>query len=372
MIGEEGIGEKYDIRARNKRTTNFQTLLRQRNFLNAFIQFLINDWNDETFASFYGGKTIRFNFDKCYRFQIRNGVIHREIDHDFTCKHDSTDIKMVYHITKLMQGSRVKIIAQDGDPVIILLGNLSNINPTIEIFAELGSNRSTLLNVNEIHNNLGDKICECLPAYHALTGCKYNPAFFSKSKKRELSILQKNTRFQEALIKLMQVDSTSEVFSKIFTVLEEYVCQIYAIKTGKDINLGRMEIFDKHYKLTSTNEKLIAKSFINFEASKLPPCRAELKMQVLRAMYISKKWRSAFMKNSPFLDPEMFGWTIENGIFEFVWFEGDQSPIIQDIISEDTCDLQADAADETSEDFDESSGNCNIMFITIYFMYITL
>lgn len=199
LIGKEGIGEKYDIRANNKRTTNFQILLRQRNFLHSFVKFLIDDWEDASFLHYYGAKTIRINYELCYRFKVENEQIQKELDHDFTCKQDSTDVKMVYHITKLLQDSRVKLIAQDADPVIILLGNALNVNFTIQIFAEVGINKPKLLNVNQIR---------------------------TKSKKRELSILQKNVQFQEVLIKAMQVDIMSEDFTTVFSKLEQYIRRI--------------------------------------------------------------------------------------------------------------------------------------------------
>ena len=46
------------------------------------------------------------------------------------------------------------------------------------------------------------------------------------------------------------------------------------------------------------------------------------------------------MKNSPFMDPLMFGWTSEEDKFEFSWFEGDQSPEIQEILTQDTATLE--------------------------------
>ena len=117
----------------------------------------------------------------------------------------------------------------------------------------------------------------------------------------------------------------SEGFETVFQIIEEYICWIYNLKTINVINLGRVEVFDKYYKLQSPNEKFIEKSFVNFEASKWPPCKSELKMQLLRVIYISTKYRCVFMKNSPFMDPLMFGWISAEDKFEFSWFEGDQS-----------------------------------------------
>ncbi|CAD6229795.1 GSCOCG00012136001-RA-CDS, partial [Cotesia congregata] len=68
------------------------------------------------------------------------------------------------------------------------------------------------------------------------------------------------------------------------------------------------------------------KRFKNYDASNLPPCKAELKQQLLRTQYITSIWRNAHLRFPSTLAPTRNGWDLQNGKLEFYWFEGDCMP----------------------------------------------
>lgn len=108
-------------------------------------------------------------------------------------------------------------------------------------------------------------------------------------------------------------------------VLEKFVCEIYGFKNLTDINTARFEKFCSTYKANNPDEPF-EKRFKNYDASNLPPCKAELKQQLLRTQYITSIWRNAHLRFPSTLAPTRNGWDLQNGKFEFYWFEGDCMP----------------------------------------------
>lgn len=72
--------------------------------------------------------------------------------------------------------------------------------------------------MNNILEKLGEKICRSQPAFHALTGCDQNPAFYRKGNNKPFGLLQKSTKYQEAFINIHKENIS-------FANLEEFVCR---------------------------------------------------------------------------------------------------------------------------------------------------
>ncbi|CAG5100353.1 Protein of unknown function, partial [Cotesia congregata] len=69
------------------------------------------------------------------------------------------------------------------------------------------------------------------------------------------------------------------------------------------------------------------KRFKNYDTSNLLPCKAELKQQILRTQYITSIWQNAHLRFPSTLAPTRNGWDLQDGKFEFYWFEGDCMPL---------------------------------------------
>lgn len=63
---------------------------------------------------------------------------------------------------------------------------------------------------------------------------------------------------------------------------------------------------------------------MKFDASLIPPCKAEL--YLLRAHYISSIWKNASPKNPTILNPLEYSWEQQGTSYVFMWFKGDQLP----------------------------------------------
>ncbi|KAG8241338.1 hypothetical protein J6590_088829 [Homalodisca vitripennis] len=78
--------------------------------------------------------------------------------------------------------------------------------------------------------------------------------------------------------------------------------------------------------MLDVNEEFNRKKLKSFDASNLPPCKAELLQQFRRANYIASVWNNAHMKLPSIVTPENCGWTLEDNQYQFHWFDGDQLP----------------------------------------------
>ena len=115
-------------------------------------------------------------------------------------------------------------------------------DPRVSIWLEIGKesrNDQRYININQLHQHLGAKICCALPAYDAFTGCDYTSSFMKTGKVKPFKLLQKNEAVQDALIDLGEVNFLEQDNTE---VLEKYICQLYVQKKISDVNDVRMHL----------------------------------------------------------------------------------------------------------------------------------
>lgn len=235
---------------------------------------------------------------------------------------------------------------------------MNHLSSDLKILMQIGSaNSLRYIYVNKLHKSLGEKLCIALPAYNALTGCNYNPPSYRKGKTNPFKILEKCVEYQEAFGSLTDVplsDSTPSAFQ----ILEKFICKVYNVRGIHQVNEARFHFFTKTYQPSCQQEKFI-KKIRNFDASNLPPCKAELYQQLLRTRFISITWRNPHEKIPSVLKSNDNGCIEVEDKYDFVWFKGHQLP-------EFTTDVVIQP--ETSGDEDIIVGR---YFITLLNIFIT-
>ena len=111
--------------------------------------------------------------------------------------------------------------------LIIILGCKHLYDPRLKIWLEVGKdsrNNQRYINIQQLHENLGEKLCRTLPAYHALTGCDYTASFNRKGKIKPLKVLQKNETAMDAFI---EIGVAEELRGNMFTHREICMCSIW-------------------------------------------------------------------------------------------------------------------------------------------------
>lgn len=101
------------------------------------------------------------------------------------------------------------------------------------------------------------------------------------------------------------------------------------------------------------------KNVKNFDASLLPPCKAELRQQLMRVLCISTIWCNAHLKYPSTLRPEDCGWKlVDPDHYDFHWFDGDAMPgTISEIVMTTVNDEEeTDEKEKNEEEEDEGEG----------------
>lgn len=110
----------------------------------------------------------------------------------------------------------------------------------------------------------------------------------------------------------------------------------------------RFHLFMKSYSMAHTGQDFM-KNVKNFDASLLPPCKVELRQQLLRVMLTHLKYPSA-------LSPEDCGWKlVDPDRYDYHWFDGDAMPgTISEIVMSTANDEEGE--DEEEKDCNEDEG----------------
>ncbi|GFW15428.1 uncharacterized protein TNCV_3741321 [Trichonephila clavipes] len=134
---------------------------------------------------FMNNKIIVVNFKKCHSFTVTNNIVVSNIDETLTCTdHEEDDTKIIHHIGNIDVQANFVIRCSGTDIAAIMLGNmrhLKNEDSHVWILTLIG-NRVRYIDITKVYEHLGYSLSRCLPGFHAITGCDYNPALFKKDK----------------------------------------------------------------------------------------------------------------------------------------------------------------------------------------------
>lgn len=344
-----------------KRPANFIAELKNIKFKQAFVQFLVNDWSTQDKATLIKPtQKVFLNYRLCHSYRKSAESVVKEVSEKYTCSaHEEADTKIVYHVCAVGPSTNILIKCSDTDILVILLANMKQIlvnvgenqfNVDRKIWMQLGTgNHVKNIDVCAVYRDLGEKLCSSLAAFHAFTGCDFNPAFYRKGKSRPLKVLEKSEKFQDAFIEMGHNTVVADplLMEQTFNVLQEYVCILYNVKARKTVNEARCIIFDRIYTPKSGNEAF-KKTTMKLEATSFPPCFRELEQHMKRSTYIAQIWCNAYKQIPSTLLPISYGWILNDGRYDFDWFHGEECPEkVSDITEPD---------EESGEEIDDVIG----------------
>ncbi|KAG8177889.1 hypothetical protein JTE90_001720 [Oedothorax gibbosus] len=172
------------------RPSDFAKELKNIRFKQALADFLILHWSTDEMVPFIGNKNIVVNFKKCHSFTVINNAVVSDIDESLTCPdHEEADTKIIHHICNIDAQSNFVIRCSDTDIAAIMLGNMRHLKHSeSHVWMLIGvGNKVRYVDITTVYEQLGPSLSRCLPGFHAITGCDYNPAFF---KKRQAKAIQ--------------------------------------------------------------------------------------------------------------------------------------------------------------------------------------
>ncbi|GBP29521.1 hypothetical protein EVAR_93318_1 [Eumeta japonica] len=241
-------GQRFQINGPDQiRPSNFADALKNIYFKETLVDLIIDDWANDYMAPFIGSKTILVNYLQCHQYKVCQGKVQRTSESSLACPgHEEADTKIVFHVCHLTSDAHVTIRCSDTDIMIIMLANMNFIQTDLQISMHVGAgNNQKFINVTKLSQTLGLDLCSALPAFHAITGCDLNSAFYRKGKKKPFQILLKSPTYIQALCDISNIPNSN--VDELFATLEEYVCRLYAFTGVNDINVARVMTFTKSY-----------------------------------------------------------------------------------------------------------------------------
>lgn len=202
---------------------------------------------------------------------INNKVI-SEIHEDLSCsEHEEADTKIVYHVCNIDAQANFVIRCSDTDIAAIMLGNIHHLkNGDSHVWILTGTgNKQRYVDLNTICKQFGPSLCRSLPAFHAITGCDFNPAFSKKGKQRPLNILKNNEEYQQAFHKHFSLDFVGDVDEEehVFNIIQKFICDVYNVPGIINVDAARLQLFINNYMVSDINEEFNRKNLKNFDVA---------------------------------------------------------------------------------------------------------
>ena len=144
-----------------------------------------------------------------------------------------------------------------------------------------------------------------------------------------------------------------------FKDVTEFVLRIVYNRPLKDKTLG-----DARYNMLKTGKKDSKGRKIYPSSKSLPPDESSLKMKVLRSTFVTHCMSNCLLSDYLPLDPSLYGWKLEEGVWEPVWYEGnplsDASVVEEDAPEENPGEREQNEmviSKETQKEETENSGD---------------
>ncbi|KAG1698811.1 hypothetical protein GQR58_005641 [Nymphon striatum] len=210
---------------------------------------------------------------------------------------EEADTRILLHAVYLSNHSRIIIRCEDTDVLILLVYYSSKRLLSPEVYMHAGHSQKFVTSerfipVHEISNVLGQVICGCLLAVHALTGCDTTCAMFRIGKRKAYKTLSKNFGNIRNLQQFHETDTDACIESA-----RQFVLLMHGKQARK---LGQSDTLDDlRFLWATTTDK---------PASMLPPTEGAFKQHVLRAKYQTAIWCSSDIAKPELLDPVGHGW----------------------------------------------------------------
>jgi len=211
---------------------------------------------------------------------------------ELSSDHEEADTRMLLH-AKYASTPETRIIIQspDTDVLVLCITHCDEMSSEELWFRTGVKDRLRYIPVHTICQRLGRKMCQALPAFHALTGCDTNSSIVGVSKKKAWTVLQHSDVHQQSLGMVGQEPVLDE---NCRIGCERFICSLYPSvkKPASSADELRYQMFcQKRHK----NELL-------------PPTSDSTYLHSKRANYQAYIWRMALTARQDLPLPEANGW----------------------------------------------------------------
>ena len=210
-----------------KRPPNWLQALREDQFKEALVTFLVDYLENNNSARILGSKKVIVNNgDICYSFISQEDRMVKSEEVAYYAKHEEADTRMIYHVGQLPSRANVVGRTASTNVVVVVLGCFHQLQDK-RIWVESGvqsKNNLRYISINQIFHKFGEPLCKALSFDHAFTGCDYTSSFNRKGKTKPFKLLEKNPELQEAFLILWHSEGISD---DIKSVIESFVSNVW-------------------------------------------------------------------------------------------------------------------------------------------------
>lgn len=345
----------------------WRSFLRNDDNKKHFIQFLLNEWQQDAYAKLLLNREVIFACDnQCFVLSTADGeTTDVRLLQDLSSSHEEADTLLILHsiyADQAMDSTNTDIIIRSPDTDVFLLLIAFCQKYTHPLYFDTGmGNKRKMIHIQTLCQKIEQDVQDSILGLHAFTGCDVNSAFVQKGKSKPLNILIKNPEFASVF---KELGSSTTVSDELLAKLEKFVCQLYGKPSYSSTNKLRHDLVRQKYIVKGQG---VLSSIQGFDISLLPPCRAALKFHSLRANYQTLIWKQADIAEPDLPDPEDHGWKKDaNGVLGIHWCSDFVPQQLADILSKsqttrqqesdnDDDIIQSDVdSDADSQDFSDS------------------
>lgn len=240
-------------------------------------------------------------------------------EEELYCTHEEADTRMVFHATSAIDTYQRVIIRCDDTDVLVLLMYYYSKEMLPEFtymhagHSEKYANRDRFIPIKTICSQLGDSICQSLPAVHALTGCDSTSSIHKIGKKTAFNKLQRTLDLWPTLASF----GTTNLDESLSDV-QSYTLSLYGNKKKETGELCS-SLDELRYVYATTTDK---------PASTFPPTEDAFHQHVKRGHYQVTIWCCSHEPRPTLATPVGNGWKLgKDGLMEPVLFVKDPGPI---------------------------------------------
>ena len=195
----------------------------------------------------------------------------------------------------------------------------------IEIYIKTGvKERTRVLKITNIALELGEDVCQALPALHSFSGNDYTSSFHGIGKTKALNVLLNSPEF---IATFAAIGENVTFNATLFESIERFVLKLYGLKDCADVNEGR---------------------YVKFTSTKITPTRDALLCHCKRVSFVTTMVKKSLDADFEMPSPDGFGWSVVEGKLSIVWIILPPAP--DEVLQLISCNCKKSAC---------RGGNCN-------------
>ena len=201
------------------------------------MSFLVKEWShNPRFVEMIGNRTIYVAHGVNCTKIVNNdhGTVSATTVLELNSNQEEADTRMFLHTSHAAKSGhqRIAIKSSDTDVEVLACHHQRNIDASLTIISGT-KNRSRLIDVPKVCQQLGQDICDVLPGVHALTGCDTVSTFVGRGKKKALDIIKQSDVMRQ---NIRALGDTVPIRPNDVKGLQHFVCALYGDRECASVN----------------------------------------------------------------------------------------------------------------------------------------